>query len=134
VAIYTNVYERWSRGRIHLLGEMLAGLRTESGGRLAHVSVSREMLSRTGTTEEDTDNFTTFPMSVEGVVAGILFLELQDGIKISFRSKGNIGINELAKEFGGNGHLNAAGARVSNGTLADVRQRVLAAAVKYLPE
>jgi phosphoesterase RecJ-like protein len=132
VGIYSLVYERWSPGRIHLAGEMLAGLQLLADGRLAHVSVSREMLRRTGTTEEDTDNFTTYPMSLAGVVAGILFLELEDGVKISFRSRGSIPIHELAREFGGNGHRNAAGARVNGGTLADTRNAVLAAALKYV--
>jgi bifunctional oligoribonuclease and PAP phosphatase NrnA len=131
VAVYSSVYERWSNGRIHLLGEMLAGLETLAGGRLAHVAITRDMLNRTGTSEEDTDNFTTYPMSVSGVVVGILFLELEDGVKMSFRSRGDIPINLLAKEFGGNGHKNAAGARLHGGALQDVRTRVLAAAVKY---
>ncbi len=132
VEIYANVYERWTHGRIHLLGEMLSGLRTDYDGRLAHVTITRDMLNRTGTTEEDTDNFTTYPMSVDGVDVGILFLELQRGLKISFRSKGDIPINELAKEFGGNGHKNAAGARVYDGTLESVREAVLSASEKYL--
>ena len=134
VRIYAEVYERWSIGRIHLLGEVLAGLRTEFGGRLAHVTITREMLSRTGTSEEDTDNFTTYPMSVEGVRAGILFLEIEGGVKISFRSKGTIPINMLAMEFGGNGHRNAAGARIAGGETAGVRSRVLSAAGKYITE
>jgi phosphoesterase RecJ-like protein len=80
----------------------------------------------------DTDNFTTYPMSVDGVQVGLLFNELDDGMKISFRSKGSIPINDLAKEFGGNGHLNAAGARLSDVKLEDTIQRVLAQAEKYL--
>lgn len=132
VRIYAEIYERWSPGRIHLLGEVLAGLRTEFGGRLAHVTITREMLSRTGTSEEDTDNFTTYPMSVEGVRAGILFLEIEGGVKISFRSKGMIPINALAMEFGGNGHRNAAGARVAGGDTDAVRARVVAASGAYL--
>jgi phosphoesterase RecJ-like protein len=131
VEIYHNVYEQWSAGRIKLLGETLAGLKTENNGQLAHVTVTRDILRRTGTTEVDTDNFTTYPMSVTGVVAGILFVELMDGIKISFRSKGDIPINELAKEFGGNGHKNAAGARVHGMTLDIVRDKVITAAAKY---
>jgi bifunctional oligoribonuclease and PAP phosphatase NrnA len=131
VAIYSSVYERWSNGRIHLLGEMLAGLETLADGRLACVTITRDMLKRTGTSEEDTDNFTTYPMSVNGVVVGILFLELEDGVKMSFRSRGDIPINLLAKEFGGNGHKNAAGARLHGHTLDAVRTRVLAAALKY---
>jgi len=132
VAIYSEVHQKWSTGRVHLLGEMLAGLQLSDGGALAHVTVTRDMLTRTGTTEEDTDNFTDYPMNVDGVLAGILFLELQDGLKISFRSRGEIPINELAKEFGGNGHKNAAGARIEGGSLQEVKTRVLNAASKYV--
>ena len=134
VAVYSEVYERWSPGRIHLLGLMLEGLAVECGGRLAHVSITRAQLKETGTTEEDTDNFTTYPMSIRGVVAGILFLELPGEVKISFRSKGEIPINELAKEFGGNGHRNAAGARVVGVPIDDVRSRVVGAAARYVRE
>jgi phosphoesterase RecJ-like protein len=133
VAVYSGVYERWSTGRIHLLGETLAGLRTEASGKLAHVTISREMLSRTSTVEDDTDNFTVYPMSVDGVVLGILFLELDGAVKISFRSKGEIPVNLLAGEFGGGGHKNAAGAHVQEGTLDSVKMRVIAAAAKYVP-
>ena len=132
VKIFANVFERWSGGRVRLLGEMLAGLKTEYSGKLAYVTISRDMLARTDTGEEDTDNFTTFPMSVEGVLVGILFLELDKGVKISFRSKGEIPINELAREFGGNGHRNAAGARIETGTLAAIRELVVRSAGRFL--
>jgi len=132
VALYSEVYERWTPGRIHLLGEMLARMEIEGSRGLIHVSITQDMLRRTGTTEVDTDNFTTYPMSVEGARIGILFLELRDGVKISFRSKGEIPINDLAKEFGGNGHKNAAGARAFDIALPEIRQRVLHAAEKYL--
>ncbi len=131
VSIYQQVYEQWTPGRIQLLGEALANLHTEFDGKLAHITITQAALKKTGTKEVDTDNFTTYPMSVKGVVAGILFLELVDGIKISFRSKGDIPINELAKEFGGNGHKNAAGARLHTVQLEQIRAQVLKAAEKY---
>ncbi len=132
VLIYQKVYERWSPGRIRLLGEILASLSMDYRGKVAAITVTRDVLSRTGTMEEDTDNFTVYPMSIEGVVIGLLFLELPDGIKISFRSKGKVPVNELAKEFGGNGHLNAAGARLAQGSLSDIRSQVISAAGKYV--
>jgi bifunctional oligoribonuclease and PAP phosphatase NrnA len=132
VKIYSLVYERWTNGRIHLLGEMLAHIKLASGGKIAHVAVSRRMLEKTLTVEEDTDNFTSYLMSIEGVSAGILFLELPRGVKISFRSRGDIPINELAKEFGGNGHKNAAGARLEDATLAEIEHTVIHAAAKYV--
>jgi phosphoesterase RecJ-like protein len=132
VGIYSRVYERWTDGRLQLLGETLSKLKTDSEGKIAYVTITQDMLRRTGTSEEDTDNFTTYPMSIGGVRAGILFLELSDGVKISFRSRGEIPINELAREFGGNGHANAAGARMSGASLEEIEQRVVHAARKYV--
>ena len=90
------------------------------------------MFKDTNTTEIETENFTIYPMSIRGVVIGILFNELHNGVKISFRSKGNIPINELAKEFGGNGHLNAAGARLFSMKLDDIIPAVIQKTEKYL--
>lgn len=132
VAIYGEVFERWSHGRIHLLGETLMSLKTEYGGLLAHVTITKEMLRRTSTMEEDTENFTTYPMSVEGVTVGLLFLEIDNGVKVSFRSKGEIAINRLAQMFGGNGHTNAAGARIEGGKIDDLRRKIIAAAQEFV--
>ncbi len=132
VHIFHQVYEQWSPGRLQLLGACLEGLETFYDGRLACITITRRMLDETGTTEEDTDNFTTFPMSIAGVASAVLFLELKNGIKISFRSKGDIPINVLAGEFGGGGHKNAAGARLEGRTIDDVKKEVLRSAGKYV--
>jgi bifunctional oligoribonuclease and PAP phosphatase NrnA len=132
VQIYHKVYEQWSAGRVQLLGDALASLKTEYNGKLAHLTITQKNLLDTGTTEVDTDNFTVYPMNVSGVVAAVFFLELKDGIKMSFRSKGDVPINELAKQFGGNGHKNAAGARVYNCTLDETKEKVLQAASHFI--
>ena len=129
---YINVYEQWSLGRMRLLGETLSSMKTAYDGKLAYVAVSLEMFRKTQTSVEDTDNFTDYPMSVAGVRAVVVFTELPDGVKMSFRSRGSIPINELAKEFGGNGHLNAAGARVPGGKLHEVMAKVIAKAGSYI--
>ena len=130
--VYMNTYESWSVGRMHLLGQMLKSLKTAYDGKLAITVCTREMFQETQTTEVETDNFTTFTMSLKGVVIGILVNELHNGVKISFRSKGDIPINELAKEFGGNGHYNAAGARLYNVKIADVIAALIEKSGKYL--
>jgi phosphoesterase RecJ-like protein len=132
VEIYRRVYDRWSDGRIRLLGEALSSLRLTGNGKVASITITRDMLRRTGTMEEDTDNFTTYPMSIDGVVIGMLFVEISEGLKISFRSRGEIPINLLAKEFGGNGHKNAAGARLVGMSVSSARETIVRAAEKYL--
>ena len=130
--VFVNVYENWTPGRMRLLGEVLDSMKTAYEGKLAYVVCTQKMFKETGTNEVETDNFTTYPMSINGVVVGILFNELQNGVKVSFRSKGDIPINALAKEFGGNGHLNAAGARIFDARLDDIVQNVVKSAAKYL--
>lgn len=130
--IYAQIYETWSPGRMRLLGEALDSIKLLYNGKLAYMICSQQMFRETGTTEVETDNFTTYPMSVKGVVVGILINELENGTKISFRSKGDIPINELAKEFGGGGHKNAAGARLFDKSLDETIQAVIARAEKYM--
>ncbi len=131
-ACYVNVYEQWTTGRMRLMGEVLDSMKTAYEGKLAYVTCTQKMFHDTGTTEVETDNFTTYPMSIRGVVIGILFNELINGVKISFRSKGDIPVNQLAAEFGGGGHFNAAGARLVDISLEEAVRDVVDRAKKYL--
>jgi len=131
-SVFASVYETWSPGRMRLLGEALDTLTVSDGGSIAHMVTTRKMFSGTGTTEIETDTFSAYPMNIRNVRIGILFTELADGVKISFRSKGSIPVNRLAREFGGNGHLNAAGARLHDVSLDAVVSDVLNAAKKYI--
>ena len=94
--------------------------------------LTKDMFRMTDTFEVDTDAFVPYTLMIHGVQIGLLFSELEGTIKVNFRSKGDIWINELAKEFGGNGHKNAAGARLPNARLEEVVPQVLEHADAYL--
>jgi bifunctional oligoribonuclease and PAP phosphatase NrnA len=128
VSSYQQVFEQGSPARLRLLGEVLSGLSLSPSGALAWMVVTQEMFRRTGTTEVDTDAFIPFALTLRGVEIGLMFTELSDCTKISFRSKGEIPINELAKQFGGNGHKNAAGARWAGSPIMESVRDVVAAA------
>jgi phosphoesterase RecJ-like protein len=133
VEIYQNIYDQGTPGRLRLLGRMLAELQTDSDGRIAYLTLTRQMFSETGTAESETDAFVSYALAIHGVQIGLLFTELdRETVKISLRSKGDIWINKLAKEFGGNGHKHAAGARVHNATLSDTIPKVLTNTRKHL--
>ena len=131
-AIYQNVYEQGSAGRLQLLGNVLSTLEVVHDGKVACITVTKRMLEDTGTSEPDTDNMVNYTLTIRGVQIGLMLTELSDGVKISFRSKGEIWINKLAKEFGGNGHQNAAGARVHDTTVARVREKVFELSKRYI--
>ena len=130
--IYNNLYEQNSLGRTRLLGEVLASIRLAYDGRLSYFSITQEQLKRHGVSLDETDNFVNNAGTIAGVVVTIFFLELTNGVKISFRSKGDIPVNELAKLYGGGGHKNASGARLYDVQLDEVIRNVLRDAEKLL--
>ena len=132
VRIYHETYEQGTAKRLKLLGNVLSTLQLAHGGRVASVFVTRQMFDNTGTTEEDTESFVTYTLTIAGVQVGLMFTELADGVKISFRSRGDVAVNNLAQEFGGNGHKNAAGARTNAQQLEAVVIQVVERSQAYL--
>lgn len=109
--IYERVYETNSKSRSLLKGNLLANLHFECNDRLAWFVLTQELLRKTGAELWETEGFSELPRSIEGVEVSLMFMETREGkTKISFRSKGRIAINELAKKFGGGGHKFASGA------------------------
>lgn len=132
VDTYHQLYEQGSATRVQLLGQALSTLQLAHNGTVAYITVTRAMFDQTRTKEEDTENFVTYTLGLRGVRVGLMFTELQEGVKVSLRSKGDIEVNKLAREFGGNGHKNAAGARVRNASLSEVVAAVLDRAQHYV--
>ena len=133
VTLAERVYNSGSANRLRLLGLVLETLQTSHEGRVASLVVTGSMFHETQTDETDTENVINYALSIEKVVVALLFSEIPGFVKVSLRSKGDIPVNALAREFGGNGHTNAAGARIANGQLQNVIETVTARARAYLP-
>lgn len=133
VSSYQEHYEQESPGSLRLLARAMGSITLTSGGAVASMIVTRRDFQETGTAEPDTHSFITKALMIRGVIVGLLLTETDDGVKISFRSKGDIPINKLAQEFGGNGHKNAAGARLQGETLDMILPILLQRVQRYIP-
>ncbi len=124
------LYENQPRARINLLTKSLNTLEIESGGKVASMMVDLDMLRDTGTSHDATDGFINYARSIEGVEVAVFFRQINaDEYKVSFRSKGRVNVAEVAMEFGGGGHKNAAGCLIK-GDIGEVRKIALTAAKK----
>jgi phosphoesterase RecJ-like protein len=71
------------------------------------------MAKQAGANIEEVDGYTDFVRTTHGVEVAIMFLERErKNIRLNFRSKGNVIINEIAKNHNGGGHVFAAGATI----------------------
>lgn len=132
--VFDQIYDQAKFGKIKLLGSSLSSIELFASGQIAVMAISQKMLHETETLEADVDGFVNFCLAIENVKIGLLFIELKNGMKISFRSKEKIPVNKLAAEFGGGGHTNAAGTRLFDTSIKDVKSKVIKSAEKYLSE
>jgi phosphoesterase RecJ-like protein len=122
VLVARNVYDSNNMGRLKLFGAVLSAMQIGGTGRIAVVYLDHEMARAAGGTYEDTEGLINLPLTVKEIQAVVFFKQINgDEYRVSMRSKGDIDIASVAKEFGGGGHKNAAGCTVT-GAIASLRQ------------
>ncbi|UCH15512.1 MAG: bifunctional oligoribonuclease/PAP phosphatase NrnA, partial [Bacteroidales bacterium] len=109
--IYYRLYDNFTASRMRLLGFALnEKLEVLPEYKTALISLNKKELIKYNFQTGDSENFVNYPLSIKDTCFSALFIERDDHIKISFRSKGDFAVNEFAKKhFNGGGHLNAAG-------------------------
>jgi len=114
VMVARNVYDSNNMGRLKLFGAVLGAMQIDQTGRIAIVYVDHEMARIAGGTYEDTEGLVNLPLTVKEIEAVVFFKqEKGDQYRVSLRSKGEVDINAIAKEYGGGGHKNASGCTIS---------------------
>ncbi len=109
-AIYDRIYNSLTTSALKLLGAALSAITILDEGDISWLFISQDMIKATGSKLFDTDLIIRYLLSVPSVRIAVLIVEMQDGrTKASFRSRGNIFVNQFAKKYGGGGHMNAAG-------------------------
>jgi phosphoesterase RecJ-like protein len=130
--IFHQALNRRTYEASRLWGIGLSNLRRSNG--LIWTSISLEERRSVGYNGLDDADLVNLLTSIDGSEVGLIFLEQPDGhVKISWRSKLGYDISELAFQFGGGGHKNAAGALVS-GSLNAVTEQVIRATRQHLAQ
>ncbi len=118
------LYQRRPQDALTTLGDVLRRVRVSPDGRVAWLTLPRDLASDAFVAAED---LVTYPRSIGGVKVALLLREEGPGrVKASLRGKGDVPVNRIAHRFGGGGHENAAGCTVS-GTLDEAERQLLAA-------
>lgn len=134
VYIYDEIYGNNSINKVKLLARFVQNLEFHFENTMGVGMVSAKDFAEFNADVTDIEGFSGMIMTLKGVVMGILIFELPNSVKVSFRSKGDIRVNELAGEFGGGGHKNAAGATLNKEDLYTIKASLISAAEKYLPK
>lgn len=116
-----TIFDSYGVGRVRLTGALLATMELHFGERLALLTLDDAMLASTGATMDDTEGLVNLPLGARDiVVVAMLKQQGPDRYRVSLRSKGAVDVREIAAQWNGGGHRNAAGCSIP-GTAADVR-------------
>jgi len=124
-----ELYRRYPASYMNVLGAALGTL--ERRGGIVCITLTADALARAGALVEDTEGLVDYARRVDGCRIGVLFRELEGGVRISFRAAEELDVSELAVGHGGGGHAAAAGCFVE-GRLEEVRAAVLAEVEEWL--
>lgn len=123
-AISQNLFKSQPKSRAKLYARVISNMRYYLDDRFAVLVITRKDLADAGATEDMTEGFIDFPMTIKTVEVGVSLMETADKrYKVSFRSRGKVNVNEIAAIYGGGGHILASGA-VINGYLEDIIDKI----------
>jgi phosphoesterase RecJ-like protein len=111
--IAMRIYKNRKISTIKLSALVMATVGFDCDDRLVHGYVTQAMLKKAGAQLEEADGMIDMLNSVDGLELALFFKEMATGVtKVSIRSRGQANANALASQFGGGGHVRAAGAEV----------------------
>ena len=128
--ITSSTWDTNTVSRLQLLSLILGRIEIVKDGKVAIMWLKRTELQQYGFEKGDTEGFVNYGLSILGTKMSAFFMEdLYDNfIKISFRSKDTVDVNQFARKyFNGGGHINAAGGRYYKDiyeTIDDFKEKV----------
>ena len=105
------LFDTTSLARLKVQSYLVENARFLQDGKIAICPLPRKVELEMGATEDDLENISGFPRSIEGVKLAVTLREEPSGrIKISARAVPGCDAAALCAKFGGGGHKGAAGA------------------------
>ncbi len=120
-----HLYDNYTQERLKLMEFVLATVTLCESNQLAFMHVTQEMLVNSRATMHDVEGFIDYPRSLRSVKVAAFIKEGEDGqVAVSMRAKGDCDVAAIAKLFNGGGHRNAAGFRIFDTSIDQVRSLV----------
>ena len=111
--ICDKVFYNMQPATIKLIGNVLSNAEFINNSRTCLLSLPIEILESAEYGEAETEGIAEYSLYGKGVTLGVTFKERNRGTtRISLRSRGNPNVAKLAAEFGGGGHICAAGCSI----------------------
>ena len=109
-----ELFETNTLGRLKMQAWIVDHMKLLKGGEMAIVAIPKAKELEIGVTEDDMENISGFPRTIDGVkIAATIRQEGENKVKISVRAVPGYDAAAICAKFGGGGHKGAAGASIA---------------------
>jgi len=124
-----------TRSRVKIESMINAGIEFCFDGAVAISAITGEMMQAAGADEDDVDDISSLPGSIEGVMVGITIRELSSvtDCKVSVRTSHPVNSHDICSRFGGGGHALAAGFSMEK-TIPEIKKELLETLKDFFPD
>lgn len=126
------LFDSKSMALTKLTGHVMNNVESFEDGKITLICTDAKLLEKYGVDESDANDLINIPRSISGTEIAMEVKERGGVVRVSIRSNGVAEVDKIAAQFGGGGHIRAAGATLNNMTLQQAKNEVLAAACKEL--
>lgn len=125
VELNIEVYQNVPIDKFKFTNMVLSTLELSHDNKVGFIYITHEMLEKTGLTMQDTDGIIENIRDISSIEVALFVREVSPNVfKASARSKRFYDVAQLCLNFGGGGHIRAAGCTIE-GSLVDVKTRLL---------
>lgn len=130
--MYERIYQNNSKEKVMLLKAALDTLEFYHNNSISCVSLTLEQMKEANARGDDSDGIINLARDIECVEVAIFLKELEPGkIKVGLRSKKVVDVASVSLQFGGGGHVRAAGCTLY-GTIDEVKEKILEAVIERI--
>lgn len=108
--IHRLVFDNKEYCRIKLLGKAIENMYLTCNEKVSIIKITSDLFKQLGIEDNETSDIVSLGLKINSVEVAVLLKEAKDGTKISLRSKSFIDVRKIAENYGGGGHIRAAGA------------------------
>ena len=124
-AISALIYDRKSKEALKMESIILANLNYYDDGRVAVGRITQSLLNEVGCTMDESEGIVQHIMSIEGVEVGCLIKESEINTRASLRARTYANVEQVARKFGGGGHILAAGCNFDESLSVDDAEKII---------
>ncbi len=92
--------------------ELTKEIKSFCDGKIRTVSATREICEKFGVDVEEIEGLVDIPRRIRGTEIAVAIKEHEDHVRVSLRSNEYADVSKIATEFGGGGHMRAAGCTI----------------------